>query len=253
MENIKILSILKSASKSKRANVHRDSNIFIIRVSGSVCYSFTNKSFDVHPNEMIFIPKDENYVFSKLTDTECKYVSIRFESDVMDTTPSVWSLQEFELLDEIIDNLEELWKFGSKAEHYKCYSIIYSLFSYIESRKELSASDRKKLDIISPAINYLKEHIYDNDLKVKTLNDICGISSVYFNKIFYENFGVSPQSFILSKRLIHAKTILDSGDFNTIYEIAESVGYNDPLYFSRAFKNKFGVSPQKYIKITYKK
>lgn len=253
MENIKILSILKSASVSKKATVHRDVNIFLIRLSGFVRYTFKDKSFDITAGNVIFIPKDSDYVFTKLSDLPCEYISIRFESDTKLPTPSVYSIQEFEQIDELINNLETWWKFGGKSEHYKCYSVFYSFLSYIETRKNVSEFDKKKLSIISPAISYLREHIYDCELKVGALNQICGISNVYFNKIFQDNYGTNPQSFVSSKRLIHAKTIIDSGDYNSISGIAELVGYNDPLYFSRAFKKKFGVSPQKYAKISYNK
>lgn len=54
---------------------------------------------------------------------------------------------------------------------------------------------------------------------------------------------MNPQDYITAKRLFHAKSILDSGDFDSIREIALSVGYSDPLYFSKVFKKRYGVSP----------
>ena len=90
--------------------------------------------------------------------------------------------------------------------------------------------------------------IYDCDLKAEILPQLCGISGTYFRKIFQANYSVTPQKYILSKRLAHAKNIIDNGDYDTISEIAASVGYSDPLYFSRAFKKKYGISPSQYSK-----
>ena len=59
---------------------------------------------------------------------------------------------------------------------------------------------------------------------------------------------MSPQKYIQNMRLSQAKPIIDNGDFDTISELAFSTGYNDPLYFSRAFKKKYGVSPLNYAK-----
>ena len=72
---------------------------------------------------------------------------------------------------------------------------------------------------------------------------MCGISGAYFRKIFFSNFGTNPKDYISKKRLSHAKAILDSGNYYTISEVAASVGYSDPLYFSRAFRKKYGISP----------
>ena len=80
---------------------------------------------------------------------------------------------------------------------------------------------------------------------VDTLHTLCGISDTYFRKIFIARFGTSPQKYIVNKRISQAKSMLEAGDFDTISEISASVGYNDPLHFSRAFKKKYGVAPSK--------
>ena len=38
-------------------------------------------------------------------------------------------------------------------------------------------------------------------------------------------------------------SILESGDYDSIAEVSELVGYSDPLYFSKAFKKIYGFSP----------
>ena len=154
MENLKIHSVLKSASKNKRVSVQRDINIFIFRISGAVRYTFENKSFDVTQNEAIFIPKGENYIFSKLTDNRCEYVSIRFDANLENPIPFTFSFEEFDQHEELLNNMEELWKFGGKSEHYKCYSIFYNLLSYVETRRNISYQDKKKMKIISPGIKF---------------------------------------------------------------------------------------------------
>ena len=47
---------------------------------------------------------------------------------------------------------------------------------------------------------------------------------------------------------IKAKTIIESGEYSTLNEVAYSVGYDDPLYVSRLFKKHFGISPAQYRK-----
>jgi YesN/AraC family two-component response regulator len=57
----------------------------------------------------------------------------------------------------------------------------------------------------------------------------------------------STAVFIRSTRLHYAKEILVSSD-KTVSEVAYDVGFNDPSWFSRAFKVEFGFSPSETLK-----
>ncbi|HEY3390021.1 MAG TPA: helix-turn-helix domain-containing protein, partial [Prolixibacteraceae bacterium] len=58
--------------------------------------------------------------------------------------------------------------------------------------------------------------------------------------------GKPPLEFIRSLRLKRAALLLTKSQMN-VSEIAFQVGFNDPKYFSKHFKNEFGVLPSKYI------
>ena len=107
----------------------------------------------------------------------------------------------------------------------------------------MSYQDKKKLHIVTPAVEYLKKHIYDPSLEISHLHELCGVSDTYFRKIFISRFGTSPKSYVTEKRVTHAKSIIDSGDFVSVRELALAVGYKDPLYFGKVFKMHYGISP----------
>ena len=69
----------------------------------------------------------------------------------------------------------------------------------------------------------------------------------WFIWLFKTRLGESPQQYLIRYRLYCARDLIDNGDlpFNVI---ATSVGYKDPLSFSREFKRKFGISPSEYRK-----
>ena len=59
--------------------------------------------------------------------------------------------------------------------------------------------------------------------------------------------GMTPSSFVNDLRLRSAASLIRrSGGKIRISELAYSVGFNDPKYFSTLFKKKFGVSPIDY-------
>ncbi len=243
IENLKIISSLHKDCKPHNKIENRATHSFIIRVSGAVQCNFYNQTFIAKPGEMMFIPKGSTYEYKALSDTERTCTSINFLGEVKDPKPTLYTLNDFYEAEYIINHFADLWKFGNQAEKYKCYSLLYDLLSYVSAIENAGYADKKKFSLIEPAVNYLNEHLYDCTLKTDTLPHLCGISGTYFRKIFVSRFGTTPQNFIMHRRLSHAKSIIDSGDFDTIREVAFSVGYTDPLYFGKVYKKFFGTSP----------
>lgn len=243
IENLKIISCLSKSSNSFGKVISRSSNTFNIRVSGSVLYDFYDRQITVNVGEMIFIPKGSRYTHKIVSEGESLFISINFEGDFKDATPKLYSIKDFVDGDYICSHLADLWKFGSSADRYKCTSLFYNLLAFVSETEHLEYKSKSKFSVINPALDYLKIHLYDPSLKVDKLSVLCGISDTYFRKIFISRFKTNPQNYITSKRLSHAKSILDSGDFDTVTEVALSVGYSDPLYFGKVFKKFYGVSP----------
>ena len=73
------------------------------------------------------------------------------------------------------------------------------------------------------------------------------ISANWFIRSFKQYMRLSPAQYILSLRMVNAQSLLENTDYN-IGEIAEIVGYDNQLYFSRVFKKEFGLSPAQYRK-----
>lgn len=73
----------------------------------------------------------------------------------------------------------------------------------------------------------------------------------YIRKLFKKETGATPAEYLLKERMTLAQQLLSSGISNrfspyTVSQVAEACGYSEPLYFSRVFKNYFGVAPSEY-------
>ncbi len=250
IENLKIENIRRGTSQPQSSVASRKSNAFIFRTEGNLRYFFHDRIMDTPAGNISFIPRGSAYN-TLVTQAPCKFVSIVFSADFPEPPrPFTKPLEGFHELEDFQNTLPDLWKFGSNAEHYKCYSFFYNLLSHLDFLENLTHPDNEKDNLIFSAVAHLKKHIYDCDLRIDCLHELCGISGTYFRKIFLSRYGESPQKYILSRRLSHAKAIIDSGDYSTISEVSFSVGYNDPLYFSRAFKRRYGISPFHYAQQT---
>lgn len=97
---------------------------------------------------------------------------------------------------------------------------------------------------IKKAINYIREH-YQEGISLEEVAGRLGITPEYLSTLFNREMGENFSTFLRKFRISHAKRLLKGTDMK-VYEIAEAVGYTDPKYFARVFKEELGVSPGDY-------
>lgn len=99
--------------------------------------------------------------------------------------------------------------------------------------------------IVLDVEQYLHEH-YKESVTNDDLSKRFGFVPSYITKLFRTHKGVSPSQYMTRIRLEKAKEIMRSEPQLMLKEVAEKVGYNDPLYFSRVFHKEVGVWPSEY-------
>ncbi|PZT55675.1 helix-turn-helix domain-containing protein [Paenibacillus silvae] len=102
---------------------------------------------------------------------------------------------------------------------------------------------------INPAIQrsilYMEQQ-YDQELTREQLAQIADMSPGYYSSLFRKETGTSPMDRLAEIRIKHAKQMLVSSD-KPIREIAQSVGFSTPYYFSSRFKQVVGLPPTAYV------
>jgi len=115
----------------------------------------------------------------------------------------------------------------------------------IEPESKFGTSEQ---DFISRMNIHIMENMDNPKFSVEELADKLNVSRVQLYRKVKAILGMSISDHINNIRLEKAATMLREGEMN-ISEIAYSLGFSSPNYFSTAFKNKFGISPKEY-KIT---
>jgi AraC family transcriptional regulator, transcriptional activator of the genes for pyochelin and ferripyochelin receptors len=108
-----------------------------------------------------------------------------------------------------------------------------------------SAIGGKKRNHMRDLMENIRLYLNDAFLEEHTLKSIClkfGVNEFALKNRFKEYFNTTVFDFILSRRLEHARDLLQNTD-QTIQEVSTRVGYKYPNHFSTAFKNKFGITP----------
>ena len=96
---------------------------------------------------------------------------------------------------------------------------------------------------------HLRELIVQTAFKDVSLSDVYDkltLSPSNADKLFVKAFGTTPVSFRTHLRMARARELLVTSRLN-VKQVAKRVGYTDPLYFSRAFRRHFGMSPSRLI------
>lgn len=109
-----------------------------------------------------------------------------------------------------------------------------------EGGKERSRMQRE----MEEAVKYFNEN-FSGNIEIEAYAESQHMSNCWFIRSFKQYMGMPPLQYITSIRMNRARELLESTDM-TISEISEIVGYDNPLYFSRIFKNVNGVSPRGY-------
>jgi signal transduction histidine kinase/DNA-binding NarL/FixJ family response regulator/streptogramin lyase len=89
----------------------------------------------------------------------------------------------------------------------------------------------------------VEAHLGSSAFGVERLADEVGLSTRQLQRRLQEETGLTAAAFIRALRMERAAELLEGGAATTVKEAAEAVGYRNPSYFSRLFKEAHGASP----------
>lgn len=117
--------------------------------------------------------------------------------------------------------------------------------------KELSdvkveqAQNSSNTQIMATIEDYLKKNM-TKPITHQTLAEEFGFSAAYVSRLFKQYRGVTPAEYLLNLRLEKAKLMLEENPSLLTKNVARTVGFHDPFYFSKLFKRAFGMSPKAF-------
>lgn len=130
---------------------------------------------------------------------------------------------------------------GNDDEQRRFIKMSYSrAFTYLMAHRETRASQIARDAKRCIDENYSNPEFNMNDLSKKLL-----VNQTYLRKMFKEEMGMTISEYLSKVRMDRASFLVIEGIYK-LSAISEMVGYSDPGYFSKCFKNHFGVSPSEY-------
>jgi transcriptional regulator GlxA family with amidase domain len=100
--------------------------------------------------------------------------------------------------------------------------------------------------IIQPKLN-------DDDLSVEDIARQVYLSKRHLNRLLKAECGMSVKEVLIEMRLQEAYRILQTEPGIVIKDVAFRIGYNKPSYFSKIFRQRFGISPREVMRYESKR
>ncbi|AMK50490.1 helix-turn-helix domain-containing protein [Clostridium beijerinckii] len=247
-----IVRVDKFAKNSASAKNTYKTNLsaFIFPIKGRAEIEFDNEIFTGERGKVIHGCKNKNISFKVLGKEEFEHINIYYVADKYNNSNSYMkSTFEFAVnnYDEIIKSLNQLIEISSKAEIKSKVTLQIQTFLFL--RELFTERNYKKILTEKDIVTDISKFISENYMKEITLNKLAeryGEKVSRVSYLFNKHLKMRPIDYLIQYRLTVAYTLLNKG--LTVKEVSRKVGYSDEFYFSRLFKKKFGVSPNKLKK-----
>lgn len=238
----------------KWGNGVRDHYLIHHIIEGKGYYTVGNKTYTINKGDTFIIYPYTEVTYWADRENPWEYYWVGFDGSdaeiLLKNTEFSKSnpIMSFDFGNNLKKALYNIYK--SKGNSYD-KSALMTGYLYIALSIIIEKSDKKeRIDYSSVyakrATDFIS-HNYGTEINVTDVADSIGISRSQLFRIFKHNFNISPSEYILNYRIMQACNLLRNTDLSII-AIANSVGFNDNLYFSKAFSKAKKISPTQYRK-----
>ena len=228
-------------------------------LSGQGIFQYKNKKYSLKagqgflicPSQITYYQADAadpwHYVWlgfrGRQAEAMLRQSSLGLENQIIDFDSDMYSGR----IEACIKNLSEVfpWKTGRN------YHLLGSLYQIFAALHEFNAAGQPAVEQLTGADYYIRQALefmqmnYSRKISICEMAKQIGLDRSYFGTLFRQQVGTSPQQYLLNLRMEKACAMLKINDL-PVAAVARSVGYNDPLLFSRMFSKVIGSSPSDY-------
>lgn len=230
-------------------------NFLFYCVDGAGWYQIGDKRSEVGPNQFFILPQNIEHAYASTDDNPWTIYWIHFGGDSLAKFNELHAVQKhfkpfyIKSSGEIITMFSRMYKaleLGYSTDNLifanMCLPHFLSLFIYNSKHTTVSPTD--KLDVVDSAILYMQEHINEN-ISLQDLSSHYNYSASRFSSLFKQKTGYAPIDYFIQMKMQKASQQLDFSS-SSVKDIALSMGFDDPYYFSKRFRKIIGLSPKQY-------
>ena len=212
----------------------------------------TGKQIYIPQGSLFYIPAGSIYSWTMLNTSPERISTILFEFLLFDIQGNpiqigdhavILEITSFELYKDLFKSMvSEFSKPVPVASRIK--SSAYYLLASVSGEGRKKHINNEKISCIYPGIQYLEEDPKQSK-NIKEIAAMCNMSVNYFERLFKEYAGCTPNQYRLQHKIDRAKLLLANETLN-IQQVSNELGFDDCAYFCRVFKKMCGNTPSEY-------
>lgn len=155
-----------------------------------------------------------------------------------------------ERMAQLIQMIEREVRAPGFASELKVDGLLRALVTTLTSRSHQPRELPERIHLPQAKVRRVNEYIeahLDDDVSLKDLAEIAGLSPYHFARVFKLATGESPYHYLGSRRLARAQELLSATDL-PLAELALTCGFASQSHFTAAFTKSIGISPGRYRK-----
>ncbi len=213
----------------------REYSALAFRIGGSATIHSKGNCYEIRTNDILYLPQNMGYA-AEYTDTEM--LVIHFVTAGDDGELEIYPFQNGEEIYKRFLRAHSLW--AQKEPGYEVYTMaqLYTILGMLLERETKTNLPEHFLK----AVSFMNANYKSNPLSVDQICGQAGISATVFRQLFRKHYQKTPVEYITDLRLDYARNLISGG--LSIENAAYESGFNDPKYFARVVKKRFGCTPR---------
>ncbi|PHR94836.1 MAG: AraC family transcriptional regulator [Leeuwenhoekiella sp.] len=227
--------------------------ILLYCTEGRGVVEIKNSRYEISPNTYIILPPNISHHYSSSIEEPWtiywvhflgKKADILYKKFLTSNKPEIKSIPRSENRLQNFFKIMHFLEIGFESQNVEIAFInLYHLVASLIYQENANPSQFKD-DTVSKSIEFLNQNLQKN-LKVESLAAQQNLSVSRYSELFKKKTGYSPIQYFNKLKIQKSCQFLYFTDM-TMKEICSKIGYDDPYYYSRAFKKLMGMPPSKY-------
>lgn len=234
----------------------RDHFLIHYVVSGKGFYQVNDTTYALYPGDcfLVFPHTEITYYADSAEPWEYYWVgfsgsdaaSILKATDFSKNTPVIHGLPMGDAIKAQLLHIYEARGNGLEHSVEMTGRLYTTLALFIKGSSRVPKRTDSYLSYAKKGVEYISLN-YSYPITVEDIAAYAGVSRSHLFRAFEEHLSMSPKEYLSDYRIRQACLLLQQSDLS-IAAIARSVGYENNLYFSRAFKKAMGMPPSEYAR-----
>lgn len=233
----------------------RDNYVIHFILEGRGQFIINGQTVKLRAGDIFILPKDMTTFYQADSQIPWHYIWVGFSGSQAESILKKSSLWEnfyahSSFMSKILLQMKKIIQFSDQpltdiGELSMIGELYKLLAALIEEFPKTNSEDNQLTKTYIKQAKKMIHSQYGSPLRVNDIAKKLNLSRSYLYKIFKDNTNISIKDYILHIKMDRSKTLLENPDLS-ITEISNSVGFTDPLAFSKTFKKFFGKTPSDF-------